>query len=401
MSKTQTNALPMKIVEELTRGLDISDSMFKEAEKKYYAVAKYLGESTNALLQGADIYLQGSMKLRTVVKPHKKDEFDIDLVILLPNVNSSHNSDMIHKLIGDRLKEDKSPYKDICESKNRCWTINYKTRFHLDITPAINNAFVEAEVFHYTDTAELVPDKKLKEWKDSNPKGLAKWFSDIAKLMPIFVLKRFVSFDSALSVKAINESYTVEDIPDNNEYKGLLRRTIQLLKKHRDYYFLERKEAPEEYKPISILITTLATKSYEKIVLDRVEYSCPFEMMKDIVGQMHLFIKKENGFKVANPTNENENFAEKWNDDIEYAKAFAQWQKAVFKELDELQKQSGIDTIGRVLEKSYGKDSSNRVIESFNKEVKDGRDIGKIATGILTASEATATVKENKFFGVH
>lgn len=105
MSKTQTNALPMRIVEELTKGLDISDSMFKEAEKKYYAVAKYLGESTNPLLQGADIYLQGSMKLRTVVKPHKKDEFDIDLVILLPNVNSSHNSDMIHKLIGDRLKK--------------------------------------------------------------------------------------------------------------------------------------------------------------------------------------------------------------------------------------------------------------------------------------------------------
>lgn len=401
MSKTQKNRLPIKIVEELTKGLDISDSMFKEAEKKYYAVAKYLGESTNPLLQGADIYLQGSMKLGTVVKPHKKDEFDIDLVILLPNVNSSHNSDMIHKLIGDRLKEDKSPYKNICEPKNRCWTINYKSEFHLDITPAINNAFVEAEVFHYTDTAELVPDKKLKEWKDSNPKGLAKWFSDIAKLMPIFILKRFVVFDSALSVKAINESYTIEDIPDNNEYKGLLRRTIQLLKKHRDYYFIERREAPEEYKPISILITTLATKSYEKIVFDKIEYSCPLEMMKDIVVQMHLFIKEENEFKVANPTNENENFAEKWNDDIEYAKAFYQWQKAAYEELDELQKQSGIDTIGKVLEKSYGKDSSNRVIESFNKEVNDGRDIGKIATGILSASEVTATVKENKFFGVH
>lgn len=401
MSKTQKNRLPIKIVEELTKGLDISDSMFKEAEKKYYAVAKYLGESTNPLLQGADIYLQGSMKLGTVVKPHKKDEFDIDLVILLPNVNSSHNSDMIHKLIGDRLKEDKSPYKNICEPKNRCWTINYKSEFHLDITPAINNAFVEAEVFHYTDTAELVPDKKLKEWKDSNPKGLAKWFSDIAKLMPIFILKRFVVFDSALSVKAINESYTIEDIPDNNEYKGLLRRTIQLLKKHRDYYFIERREAPEEYKPISILITTLATKSYEKIVFDKIEYSCPLEMMKDIVVQMHLFIKKENGFKVANPTNENENFAEKWNDDIEYATTFYQWQKAAYEELDELQKQSGIDTIGKVLEKSYGKDSSIRVIESFNKEVNDGRDIGKIATGILSASEVTATVKENKFFGVH
>ena len=397
----KTNSLPMKIVEELTKNLDISDSMFKDAESKYLTVAKYLGESTNLLLQDAIIYPQGSINLRTVVKPIGKEEFDIDLVIHLPNVNSDYSSDMIHKLIGDRLKEEKSIYKNICESKNRCWTINYKSKFHLDITPAISNPFVSAEAFYYTDTAELVPDKKLKQWKDSNPRGYAKWFSDIAKLIPVFVIKRYKTFDSSLSAKAINESYTIEDIPDNNDYKGLLRRTIQLLKKHRDNYFNERNTSLKDYKPISILITTLATKSYEQIVLDRIEYSCPFEMMKDIVKQMHHFIKTDNEFKVANPTNENENFAEKWNDDVNYAKTFALWQKVVYAELEELQKQGGIDTIGKVLEKSYGKDSSNIVIESFNKEVDNSRKLGVIATGIITASEATATIKDNNFFGVH
>ncbi|KAB7886775.1 hypothetical protein, partial [Poseidonibacter ostreae] len=112
MSKPHTNTLPMKIVKELTKGLDISDSMYNDAETKYFAVAKYLGESSNPLLRDAIIYPQGSMKLGTVVKPHKKEEFDLDLVIHLPNVNSSYNSDLIHKLIGDRLKEKKSPYKD-------------------------------------------------------------------------------------------------------------------------------------------------------------------------------------------------------------------------------------------------------------------------------------------------
>jgi len=402
MNKPYTNnSLPMKIVEELTKKLDISDSMFEDAESKYHAVAKFLGESTNPLLQDALIYPQGSINLRTVVKPHKKDEFDIDLVIHLPNTNSSHNSDMIHKLIGDRLKEDKSPYKNICESKNRCWTINYASQFHLDITPAINNAFVPAEEFHYTDTAELVPDKKLQEWKDSNPRGYAEWFSDIAKLMPIFVLRTITSFDSALSVKAINESYSVEDIPDNNEYKGLLRRTVQLLKKHRDNYFEERDSSLKDYKPISILITTLAAKSYKQIVFDRTEYSCPFEMMKDIVGQMHTFINQDYEFKVSNPTNENENFAEKWNTSSNYAKAFAQWQKAAYDELVELQEQSGIDTIGKILEKSYGKDSAQNVLTSFNHEVNHGRELGVIATSIIAASEATANIKENNFFGSH
>lgn len=124
-------------------------------------------------------------------------------------------------------------------------------------------------------------------------------------------------------------------------------------------------------------------------------------MMKDIVGQMHIFIKEDNGFKVSNPTNENENFAEKWNTDVEYAKTFAKWQKAAYDELDELQKQSGMDTIGKILEKSYGKESSINVIDSLNKEVSYGREIGLAATSIITATEATATIKENKFFGVH
>ena len=124
-------------------------------------------------------------------------------------------------------------------------------------------------------------------------------------------------------------------------------------------------------------------------------------MMKNIVGQMHLFIKKDNGFKVSNPTNENENFAEKWNTNVEYAKTFAKWQKAAYDELDELQKQNGMDTIGKILEKSYGKESSINVLDSLNKEVNHGREIGLAATSIITTTEATATIKENKFFGVY
>ena len=124
-------------------------------------------------------------------------------------------------------------------------------------------------------------------------------------------------------------------------------------------------------------------------------------MMKDIVKQMHYFIKNENEFKVANPTNENENFAEKWNDDVIYAKTFALWQQVVYNELEELQKQSGIDTLGAVIKKSYGKDSVKNVLESLTKEVNNSRKLGLIATGIITATESTATIKDNKFFGAH
>lgn len=398
MSKPQTNTLPMKIVEELTKGLDISDSMYNDAESKYLAVAKYLGESASPLLQDTIIYPQGSMKLGTVVKPSKKEEFDLDLVIHLPKVDSNHNSDLIHKLIGDRLKEEKSPYKDMCEPKNRCWTINYKNKFHLDITPAISNPFVDAEEFHYTDTAELVPDKKLQEWKDSNPKGFAKWFSDIAKKMPLFVIRKLKAFDMNVSMESILENYTIEDIPDNNEYKGLLRKTVQFLKKHRDHYFNDRNTNYYKHKPISIVITTLVAKSYRKIIEENREYSCPFEMMKDTVKLMSTFIKHDNQYKVLNPTNDNENFAEKWNDDIRYVKAFAIWQEAAYNALIELQ-EAKLHEIGSILEKSYGKDSCNNVLKSLSEKVNEDRENNILTTGIIASTSATNSVQANNFYG--
>ncbi|WP_152060243.1 nucleotidyltransferase domain-containing protein [Aliarcobacter butzleri] len=397
------NSLPMKIVEELTKNLDISDSMFSDAESKYLAVAKYLGQSDNPLLQDAFIYPQGSINLRTVVKPIRKEEFDIDLVLNLPKVSNEHNPNDILKLIGDRLKDEKSIYKDKVSSLKRGWRINYSGNFHLDITPSINNPFVEAEEYYYTDTAELVPDKELKSWKHSNPRGFEKWFSEIASKIPIFVIKNIRVLDSKmLSLEETDlESYTIEEIPDNNQYKGLLRRTIQLLKRHRDFYFNERNKPFSDFKPISVVITTLATKSYKKIIDDKLEYSCPFDMLKDIVGNMHKFIKVNDEYKIVNPTNENENFAEKWNKDDNYIKAFEDWREVVYYDLTQLQKQIGLHNTVKVIEESFGKIYAQNVIDSFTIEVNNSREIGKIASTIITSTPLTSSIKENKFFGAH
>lgn len=393
----------MKIVEELTKNLDISDSKFHDAESKYLAVAKYLGESNNPLLQDAFIYAQGSINLRTVVKPIGKDEFDIDLVLNLPKVNNQDNPNDILKLIGDRLKDEASIYKDKVTSLKRGWRINYSGNFHLDITPSINNPFVEAEEYHYTDTSELVPDKELKSWKHSNPRGFEKWFSEIAEQMPIFVVRNLRVLDSKMLTleEAGLASYTIKDIPDHNEYKGLLRKTIQLLKRHRDYYFNKRNNFYNDFKPISIVITTLATKSYRMIIEEGREYSCPFDMLKDIVSNMNNFIKTGIEYKIVNPTNENENFAEKWNNDVRYKKAFIDWKEVVQNDLIKLQEQIGLHNIYQKVEDSFGKKYAQNVIDSFNKEINEEREKGRIASTILSSNSSTSTVKKNNFFGIH
>ena len=387
-------SLPAKIILELTKSLDISKTMYDDAENKFKAIAKYLGESNNPLLQEAHIYPQGSMRLGTVTKPMNQDEFDLDLVIHLPNVTKEISSEHIHKIIGDRLKEH-SIYKELLIPLNRGWRIDYASSFHLDITPSIHNPFGLGEEYHFVDTAEFVPDKKLQEGKDSNPRGYASWFDEIDKLIPIFSVP---TFESAHIASA--RDYKVDDLPEYKKFKGIIKRVVQLLKRHRDVYFNEREKALTDYKPISVLVTTLAAKSYRKIIEDRIEYSCPFEMMKDIVKNMHTFIEKEyDGFYVKNPTNEKENFAEKWKTNKKYSEAFYQWQNAAYAELVKLQKPNGIDNIQKSLSESYGQSYANKVISSLNSEVEDKRSKLILAPSILVSNAATNEIKTNTFFG--
>jgi hypothetical protein len=63
------------------------------------------------------------------------------------------------------------------EELPRCWRLNYANEFHLDITPSIVNHTCVLG-------GELVPDKKVKEWCASNPKGYKTLFDRRASLLP-------------------------------------------------------------------------------------------------------------------------------------------------------------------------------------------------------------------------
>jgi len=70
------------LLNEIAQSLDISDTLFEDAERKYRAVGSWLGEGDSQLAKFTpEIYPQGSFLLGTVIKPlSDEDEYDIDLV---------------------------------------------------------------------------------------------------------------------------------------------------------------------------------------------------------------------------------------------------------------------------------------------------------------------------------
>lgn len=321
------------ILESIADELDIPDSKYKDAKNKYEAVGDWLGRDDSNLSEFQPrIFAQGSIQLGTCVKPLGRDEFDIDLVCRLL-ISAKVSQSKIYNSVGNRLKEH-GHYEEILEGKNRCWRLNYAGEFHMDILPAIPDD-------DRNDGSLLIPDKELKNWKASNPEGYAEWFFRQMEIMRRILL----------------EKAEVDDIPEHR-IKTPLQKSIQLLKRHRDIAFKDDLDD----KPISIIITTLAAKAYNN-------EADVFEALSNIIDQMPEQLDIVDGhYAVLNPTNEEENFADKWPKHPQRKEKFFQWLDQIERELEQALRTGNIDEIFESLKPTFGE----RIVEKAGSGILPG-----------------------------
>ena len=351
-----------KFLDKIGSKLDISKTQYEMAKSRYKAVGNWLAKGeyclTNVCLKDGEIYPQGSIRLGTTVKPIGQEEFDVDLVFFTPNVSRSDiKPTELNRLIGNRLREHEK-YRNMIEPLKRGWRITYADEFHLDITPSINN--------HTEDNnSEFVPDRKLQDWKPSNPKDYAEWLDSSALKLPEF------SYIFKDSVIVALEEHRVSDFPENNEIKSLLKRYIQILKRHRDIMFQGK-----EHRPISIIISTLATYAYNDCISKKV-YDNEFDLLVDVIKEMSNFIQYYGGkYFILNPTTDYENFAERWNEVPAKKKAFDLWHKDAFEFFTKLSTLTGHHKIFKSLEEKFGEKPVSMLLDDINRQVKSSRGKG-------------------------
>ena len=375
-------------LEAICQAIELTPSQFKDAEDKYTAVASWLSDSSDPLLAGLHIYPQGSAALGTTIRPLTHAEFDIDLVAHFPGLHLDALPQRVKAAIGLRLREH-AVYARMLEEKPRCWRLNYAGEFHMDLTPSIPNPGCG-------NGGELVPDKPQNAWKASNPRGYQEWFQKIAALAP--PVRTPAGFTEALRAQ-------IEAIPAQTPLKGALRRTVQLLKRHRDEFF----QGPRlELAPISIVITTLAARSYEYYAANET-FDSEFDLVHRVVAGLPgaIEITQESGrtvFVLKNPTTAGENFCEKWNVRPELAEAFFQWQQAATEDFGAMLQRRGIDSIRHELVRSFGAGPVDAALGQFRTAVQHSRSSGSLAvgaTGLLTTTAPGAVrAPKNTHFGV-
>jgi hypothetical protein len=359
INRNTTSFLLSKIAE----SLDISDSEFEDAEKKYHAIGAWLGEGNSPLAQySPQIYPQGSFLLGTITKPlGDNSDYDIDLVFELTIHKTETSQKNLKRLVGSRLREHEV-YKRLLDAEGRrCWTLQYSetARLHLDILPSIpDNEFAgvlrnQGVIPNLANTNIAITDNTLpnyedvcSDWPRSNPKGFAAWFQQ--QMLTQFTKQQ----------KKIQKSFKadVENIPEYR-IKTSLQRCVQLLKRHRDIMF----EKDQDNKPASIIFTTLAAYAYgnEDDITDA---------MVHIIEEMPQFITKRNGQTwVGNPVDPSENFADRWRDSQTREPRFMQWLIQLRKDIGKLTEYRNIDESIAILSASFGEKLSKAAVDEYKK----------------------------------
>jgi Adenylyl/Guanylyl and SMODS C-terminal sensor domain len=361
------------LLQKLAETIDLTDSQYEKAEIRYKRVGEFLCEKGTLLaMYDPHVLVQGSIRIGTTTRPLLENEgFDVDLTGVLQNYPHPAQQKTVKELFEKRLRQD-SNYNRMLnedEEKRRCWRLPYadEPKFHLDIVPALKDNYdwllaqnVEERFAKHaitiTDNEHKDYHKELyqKDLPKSNTEGYALWFLDVMKVEGDSI-REFLKKEYAKMGK-------VEDVP---EYKVRtpLQRGVQLMKRHRDIRYSGKNVS--DFKPVSIVITTLAALAYQKVMRSSPS-NLFYDIIRQMVEEMPSFIKYENGkYEILNPVDPKENFADKWNEPKTryYASTFTEWHQLFKKDLEEsFSKRKDIQESVEILKGQFGNRDVNAAV---------------------------------------
>lgn len=330
--------------------ISLSEAQYQKIEGRYSQLQKILNASDNPLLSEAHIFVQGSMRLKTTINPfsgapEELNTIDADAIIWLPHAQGAGAQEILDA-IEERFKSGSRVQKEIKKLRRgiRIIYADENPGFHIDVTPA---RAINGNSQSNGEGKLEVPDRET-GWKASSPIPYSDWLQGASK-QTIVIAERQLSLEAA----------TQDPLPLYQDYidQDPLRASIKLLKRHRDEWAIRTKNA--DYRPISAVITTLATHAYLDVAKNSQSTPIsPLDVILEIVRWMPYHIKHlGSDYFVCNPTDSGENFAEKWNrpkDGHLYHSAFQEWHKSANMSMSIGLESMSAESFAEVVKKNFG-----------------------------------------------
>lgn len=332
----------------LINAIDISPTMYKNAEEKYKAIGRCLLDNGHEV----NIYPQGSFALGTVVRPYKNSEekeYDLDIICEIIEAKDSCSPKNVRETVKDTLNAN-AYYTDKIEDYDKCITIEYakvgEADFNIDIIPSISeDAKKKAELLRLgnsldqINTAIVIAVKNEEDYSWSNtinPKAYKSWFD--------MINTPFSEYEKRTRMQKLFESNkniynSIEDIPTYFN-KSSLQMAIQFFKRARDVYFSKNNQY--ENRPISAIISTITANVAKNMpnnssvieiiqkVIEELKIYGEYRVMSesDFISNYYdkILISKKNGkWIMMNPTNPLDNLVDSWNENPNKATYFFEW----------------------------------------------------------------------------
>lgn len=246
----------------------------------------------------------------------------------------------------------------------------------------------------------LIPDQQLKTFHATNPRGLTKYFNNLAEISPNFdqLLLKTEAFDDVRRADVVPLSE-----PDA-VFGRLLCRLVQLLKLHRDVAFHASPELAD-LAPSSIFLTVLAAESYG--LKARVAHTDPVHLFLSIIEAMPNLIQRTatwggETWTVENPTAPGDNLASAMNTK-EKQQAFTQWHRKLHTDITSIvaaiDERLGVDKVASLVTAAFGERASGAARQEKIGREAVARSAGKTAAVTASGIILPMSAKAHTFFG--
>lgn len=403
---TRSSARFFHLVDAIARAHEPTPTQLTALERSYNSTGEFLSACSEFRGDLIQIHAHGSRQLGTIVRPREgsREGFDIDLIArLTPEARRKYEGDHGPALLLDRLHGALSRYAEAhglqLHRWERCATLEYSNGMFADIAPVIDAPLLAAP---FGDTHGLIPDRELRRFDSTNPRGYAKHFDLAAAISP--------NFTAALSFSEAMDSVTRADVtplPDAQEVFGrLLCRLVQLLKLHRNEAF-GVVEVGQDMAPSSVFLTTLASMAYA--VEAPQPHESPLELLLDIVERMPLHferISRPDGSEqwvLPNPSAPKDNLAASMNLPARQ-EAFFFWHRRLISDLNRIlhaiEHHEGMDVLFKALQAAFGPRSARAIQQAQAERQSVSRAAGRVTLiSSVTAAPISVPARSHTYFG--
>jgi hypothetical protein len=393
-----------RLVEDLGKSLEPTETQLQTLERSYTSTGQYLSTCDEFAGELVEIHPHGSRQIGTITRPsHKHDGFDIDLIARFDEkATNTYSGSNGAALLLNRLYVAVSRYAQQHGLKlhrwDRCVTLEYAGGMYADIAPVIDRPYYGAL---HGELHGHIPDRELKSFHPTNPRGLTKYFNKLAEISPNFIGTEVFKAETFDGVRRAD----VVPLSEPDEVFGrLLCRLVQILKLHRDVAFHASPESAD-LAPSSIFLTVLAAESYG--LKARIAHTDPVHLFLSIIEAMPNLIQRTptwggETWTVENPTAPGDNLASAMNTS-EKQQAFTQWHRKLHTDITSIvaaiDGRLGVDKVESLVTTAFGERAGGAARKEKISREAVARCAGKTAAVTAGGIILPMSAKAHTFFG--